>query len=96
MRQARLGPSADLFRRVIARLSQPRRPVIYGVAGMRLAKRRPGIEVPLNGWPVPAARALADDPPRLVLLRVSAQRYDEPADFDALAAALRRRLDVRS
>ncbi len=46
------------------------------------------IQVPIGGWPVPAARAGSE--PELVLLRISAQRYNEPADYDRLAAALAR------
>jgi isopenicillin-N epimerase len=49
-----------------------------------------GIEVPVGGFPVPAARA--DGIPPQVLLRISAQRYNEPADYDRLATALERRL----
>jgi len=49
-----------------------------------------GIQVPVQGWPVPAARTRGA-PPAHVLLRLSAQSYNEPADYDALAAALRRR-----
>jgi len=44
--------------------------------------------VPVLGWPVRAARHAPTDPPRLVLLRLSAQRYNEPADFDRLAEAV--------
>ena len=46
------------------------------------------LEVPVLGWPVRAARHAPTDPPRLVLLRLSAQRYNEPADFDRLAEAV--------
>jgi isopenicillin-N epimerase len=46
-----------------------------------------GIQVPVGGWPVPAARA-ADVAPG-TLIRISAQRYNEPADFEQLARALR-------
>jgi isopenicillin-N epimerase len=46
------------------------------------------IQVPIGGWPVPAARAGSE--PEQVLLRISAQRYNEPADYDRLAAALAR------
>jgi isopenicillin-N epimerase len=48
-----------------------------------------GVEVPVVGWPVPAAREPGRGP-RLVLLRLSAQRYNEPVDFDVLARALSR------
>jgi len=48
------------------------------------------IQVPVGGWPVPAARARGA--PGAVLLRISAQRYNEPADYERLAEALVRRL----
>ena len=43
--------------------------------------------VPVNAWPVRAARAPGGGPEAL-LLRISAQRYNEPSDYEALAAAL--------
>jgi isopenicillin-N epimerase len=49
-----------------------------------------GIQVPIGGWPVRAARA--GDEAEQVLIRISAQRYNELADYERLAAALRRRL----
>jgi isopenicillin-N epimerase len=51
-----------------------------------------GIEVPINGWPARGARRAPGDPPSRVLVRISAQRYNEPIDYDRLASALRRRL----
>jgi isopenicillin-N epimerase len=48
------------------------------------------IQVPVGGWPVPAARV--SGAPGAVLLRISAQRYNEPSDYERLAAALVRRL----
>ena len=48
------------------------------------------IEVPVGAWPVLAARP--PDGPRAVLLRISAQLYNEPSDYDALADALVARL----
>jgi isopenicillin-N epimerase len=48
------------------------------------------IQVPVGGWPVPAALDGSVEP--TVLLRISAQRYNEPADYERLATALRRRL----
>jgi isopenicillin-N epimerase len=49
------------------------------------------IEVPVGPWPVRAARDDPDGPAKLVLLRISAQRYNEPADYERLADALVRR-----
>lgn len=48
------------------------------------------IEVPIVVFPVRAARA-PDAPPTAALVRVSAQRYNEPADYEQLADALARR-----
>lgn len=48
------------------------------------------IEIPVVPWPVRAGRADPDGPPDAVLLRVSAQRYNEPSDIDALVASLDR------
>ena len=42
-----------------------------------------------------AARPTPTDPPRSVLVRVSAQRYNESGDIERLVAALGRRLDRR-
>ena len=50
-----------------------------------------GIEVPITGWPVRAARDDPDGPPTEVLLRISAQRYNEPADYERLLDAILRR-----
>jgi isopenicillin-N epimerase len=50
-----------------------------------------GIQVPIMTWPVRAARAPGGGA-SLRLLRISAQRYNEPADYDRLAEALARRL----
>jgi isopenicillin-N epimerase len=50
------------------------------------------IEVPIVAWPVPGARPDPTDPPRAVLVRVSAQRYTESEDIERLAEALGRRL----
>jgi isopenicillin-N epimerase len=49
-----------------------------------------GIQVPIGGWPVPAALP-ADPAPRMVI-RISAQRYNEPADYERLALMLQRRI----
>ena len=50
------------------------------------------IEVPIVPFPVPGARPSATDPPRSVLVRVSAQRYNDSGDIDRLVSALGRRL----
>jgi isopenicillin-N epimerase len=52
------------------------------------------IQVPVGGWPVRAA--WRGDGPDKVLIRVSAQRYNEPVDYDRLADALIRRLGQRT
>ncbi len=49
-----------------------------------------GIQVPIGGWPVRAARA--EGRPDQILLRISAQLYNEPADYERLARALVGRL----
>ncbi|MEA2619523.1 MAG: isopenicillin-N epimerase [Chloroflexota bacterium] len=48
------------------------------------------IEVQIGGWPVPAARREGVEPQ--VLIRISAQRYNELADYERLAEVLTRRL----
>jgi isopenicillin-N epimerase len=50
------------------------------------------IEVPVVPWPVPGARPSPTDPPRSVLVRVSAQRYNDSGDIGRLVDALGRRL----
>ena len=49
-----------------------------------------GIQVPIGGWPVRAAQAAGM--PDQILVRISAQQYNEPADYERLAEALERRL----
>ena len=49
------------------------------------------IQVPIGVWPVPAARTEGVRPKAFV--RISAQRYNEPADYDRLAEALKRDRD---
>jgi isopenicillin-N epimerase len=53
------------------------------------------IEVPVGPFPVRAARD-PGAPPSAALLRLSAQRYNEPADYERLADALVRRGITRS
>ena len=60
-------------------------------AAMRAFHDEAHIEIPFPEWPVRAARERADDPPRSVLVRVSAQWYNEPADVDLLLAEMARR-----
>ncbi len=48
------------------------------------------IQVPIGPWPVRAAQRDGTTPQ--ILLRISAQRYNEPADYERLADALVRRL----
>jgi len=50
------------------------------------------IEIPIVPWPVPGARPHPTDPPTSVLVRVSAQRYNDSGDIAGLVAALGRRL----
>ena len=51
-----------------------------------------GIQVPIGGWPVPAART--DDATPRILVRISAQRYNERSDYERLADALVRRIGI--
>ncbi len=58
-------------------------------AAMDLGRRlldEHGIQVPVGPWPVRAARQ--DGVAPRILVRISAQRYNEPADYDRLAEAL--------
>jgi isopenicillin-N epimerase len=50
------------------------------------------IEVPIHGWPVPAARDTPDALPSAVVTRISTQLYNDRADYDRLADALVGRL----
>ena len=53
-------------------------------------RMKDGIEIPIGPWPVRAGRS--DGAVPRILIRISAQRYNEPADYERLASALRRRL----
>ena len=57
---------------------------------MEAVRRDQAVQVPIVSWPVRAARMAVDVPER-ILIRISAQRYNEPADYDRLAEALVRR-----
>ena len=48
------------------------------------------IEIPVVGWPVRAARPVADEGPSGVVVRLSAQRYNDPSDVQRLVASLAR------
>ncbi len=50
------------------------------------------VEVPVVPFPVPGARGSPTDPPKSLLVRVSAQRYNDAGDIDQLISALERRL----
>ena len=51
------------------------------------------IEVPIIAWPVAAARAPGEGPAS-ALVRISAQRYNQPDEYQRLADALARRLEA--
>ena len=53
-----------------------------------------GIQVPIGAWPAPAAQP--DEGGRRILIRISAQRYNEPADYERLADALVRRVGAQA
>jgi isopenicillin-N epimerase len=75
----------------MASLELPLPPSDETALGLTLAlAEEDRIEVPVGAWPVLAARASGG--PRATLLRISAQLYNEPSDYDALADALVRRV----
>jgi len=53
------------------------------------------IEVPIGGFPVPAAR-VGDEPARSRLLRISAAPYNRLEQYDRLAAALITELELEA
>ena len=60
----------------------------------RQLEREDGIQVPIGAWPARAAQA--DESGRRILIRISAQRYNEPADYERLAEALVRRVGAQA
>jgi isopenicillin-N epimerase len=60
----------------------------------RQLEQEDGIQIPIGAWPAPAARA--DEGERRILIRSSAQRYNEPADYERLAEALLRRVGTQA
>jgi len=62
-----------------------------GAALGRALQTEDGIQVPIGPWPVRAARA-EGAAPTSILIRISAQHYNELADYDRLASVLERRL----
>ncbi len=91
---AALGMEAPAPDRMLGSMAALPLPGLVDEAAAEALQRRleaeDGIQVPIGGWPVPAARSEGAAP--RILLRISAQRYNEPADYEALAAALTRRL----
>jgi isopenicillin-N epimerase len=57
-----------------------------GMLVQQTLERDDRIQVPIGPFPVRAARP--DERPPLITIRISAQRYNEPADYDRLAEAL--------
>ena len=86
-------PAPDLLLGSMAALPLPRLRTDRDAEALgRALFEEDAIEVPLVGWPVRGGRSDVSDPPTTVLVRLSAQRYNEPTDYDALASALARRL----
>jgi isopenicillin-N epimerase len=68
----------------MASVPLPVEPWFDGVALQRALLAEHAIEVPIVGWPVPAAGPVAR-----WLVRISGQAYNAPADYALLARALR-------
>ncbi|MBF8289688.1 MAG: penicillin epimerase [Chloroflexi bacterium] len=90
---ATLTPATMLGTMATIRLPLPPMPDVEIDALKRSIVVEDRIEVPIFGWPVPAARETPDALPSALAVRVSAQLYNEPADYARLADALARRLD---
>ena len=73
-----------------ARLLEDTRRALTAALG-RALQTEDGIQVPIGPWPVRAARA-EGAAPTSILIRISAQHYNELADYDHLASVLERRL----
>ncbi len=83
------APAPDTMLGSMAAVPVPGLTTDTGAAALHEALfRRYRVEVPVGGWPARGARPRTDDPPRLVLLRVSAQRYNDEGDIDRLVTAL--------
>ena len=84
-------PAPDAMLGSMAALPLPMVPdEVAGEVLARALATEDGIQVPIVTWPVPAA--LRDGIAPRILVRISAQRYNEPADYERLADALTRRL----
>ena len=82
-------PAPDAMLGAMATL--PLEGVAGEAAGVALGRRLLNderIQVPIVAWPVRAARIDGTEP--AILVRISAQRYNEPGDYDRLAGALLR------
>ena len=86
------APAPDTMLGAMAALPVPGRSTDRDGAALAADLVDEGVELPIVGWPVRGARRSIGDAPASVLLRISAQRYNEPADYDRLADALGRRL----
>ena len=83
-------PAPDAMLGSMAAMPLPGVTIEAAVALGQALEAGDGIQVPFVGWPVPAARDASTA--ARVLMRISAQRYNEPADYRRLADALVRRL----
>ena len=86
------APAPDVLIGSMAAVPIPQLATDAEALALHLALVEDRIEVPVLGWPVLGARLAPTDPPRVVVVRVSAQRYTEPADIERLVEALGRRL----
>jgi isopenicillin-N epimerase len=89
------APAPDAMLGSMAALPLPGVAELHAAAelGRRLAAED-GIQVPIGGWPVPAALGEGIRPQ--ILVRISAQRYNERGDYVRLASALAQRLPAQA